>query len=212
MISPVQFIPVAEETGLIGPIGEWVLHTACQQIKSWQGAGLKPVRIAVNLSSRLFQQQDMLAVIGKVLAQTELDARYLELELTESIMQNAETVGTLRALRQRGARISIDDFGTGYSSLNYLKRFPIDKLKIDRSFVQGIPDDVDNTAITTAIIALGHSLKLKVVAEGVETVTQLNFLRSLDCDEIQGYLFSKPLPVDEVTQLLVDNYKYSLRD
>lgn len=202
MILPATFISIAEDSGLIVPIGEWVLRTACRQNKAWQNAGFAPVRMAVNLSARQFQQQDMLEIVTHILEETGLDAHYLELELTESIMQNAEAVGTLRSLRETGLRIVIDDFGTGYSSLNYLKHFPIDKLKVDQSFVAGIPDDPDNTAITTAIIAMAHSLKLKVVAEGVETLEQLVFLKSLGCDEMQGYYLSKPLPAHQVVELL----------
>ncbi|MEO5702878.1 MAG: EAL domain-containing protein [Gammaproteobacteria bacterium] len=207
IILPSRFIPLAEETGLIGSIGEWVLHHACLQNKAWQTAGFAPLPIAVNFSSRQFHQQDMLAIVTKVLAETGLAADYLELELTESIMQNAEAISTLRGIRGIGAQISIDNFGTGYSSMNYLKHFPINKLKIDTSFIQDIPSNADNSAITAAIIALGHSLKLRVIAEGVETQEQLEFLRSLNCDEIQGYLVSKPVSAVEMSRLLASKHE-----
>lgn len=145
----------------------------------------------------------MLKVIRRALKETHLDPQYLELELTESIMQNAEAISTLRALKAMGVEIALDDFGTGYSSLNYLKRFPIGKLKIDRSFVRDIPEDNDNTVITTTIVAMAHSLNMKVTAEGVETVAQMEFLHSLNCDEMQGHLFSKPIPADEMAALLL---------
>jgi len=202
LISPTQFIPVAEETGLIVPIGEWVLRTACAQIKAWQSQGLPPVRVAVNLSARQLQQPNIKTVIAYILQETQLEARYLELELTEGIMQSLQATGVLRALEEIGVSLSIDDFGTGYSSLSYLKRFPLDKLKIDQSFMRGIPDDQDNAAIVTAIIAMAHSLKLEVIAEGVETAGQLAFLRSLNCDEVQGFLLSRPLTAADMAALL----------
>ncbi len=204
LVSPSQFIPLAEETGLIIPIGEWVLRTACAQNKLWQSMGLSPVRVSVNLSARQFEQRNLVETIGRVIKETGLDPNYLELELTEGlIMKNAEiTIATLRSLHEMGIQISIDDFGTGYSSLSYLKRFPIHALKIDQSFVRDIITDPDGTVIVTAIILLAHSLKLKVIAEGVETKDQLDFVRSLKCHEIQGYLFSKPLPAEEMTRLL----------
>lgn len=206
MVSPKEFIPLAEETGLIVPIGEWVLRTACAQNKAWQAAGFPPIRMAVNLSARQFQQRNLIEMVARVLEETGLASNYLELELTESsIMQNVQTtIATLRELNAIGIAISIDDFGTGYSSLNYLKRFPINTLKIDQSFVHDIPNDPDDAAIVTAIITLAHSLKLKVIAEAVEIVEQLEFLRSLQCDKIQGYLFSKPLPAEEATKLLAE--------
>jgi diguanylate cyclase (GGDEF)-like protein/PAS domain S-box-containing protein len=205
LVSPSQFIPLAEETGLIIPIGEWVLRTACAQNKLWQSMGLSPVRVSVNLSARQFEQRNLVETIGLVIKETGLDPNYLELELTEGlVMKNPETtIATLRSLHEMGIQISIDDFGTGYSSLSYLKRFPIHALKIDQSFVRDIITDPDGTVIVTAIILLAHSLKLKVIAEGVETKDQLDYVRSLKCHEIQGYLFSKPLPVEEMTRLLV---------
>ena len=195
LVPPLDFIPLAEETGLIIPIGEWVLRTACAQARAWQDAGLPPLRLAVNLSARQFQK-DLVAQVASVLEETGLAPRYLELELTESmVMQNPEkAVATLDALDQMGVRLSIDDFGTGYSSLSYLKRFPIDTLKVDRSFVRDIPGDADDMLITTGIIGLAHSLGIQVVAEGVETSAQLSFLRAQNCDAMQGYYFSKPLP------------------
>lgn len=203
LVSPAEFIPLAEETGLIVPIGEWVLRAACAQNKAWQKVGLPPIRIAVNLSARQFHKQNLSQTIIQVLREVDLDPRYLELELTESlIMKNAEaTIAMLSELDAIGVEMTVDDFGTGYSSLSYLKRFPVHTLKIDRSFVRDLSSDPDDAAIVTAIITLAHSLDLKVVAEGVETVEQLEFLRSLKCDEMQGYLFSRPLPPDEVTKL-----------
>lgn len=203
LVSPAEFIPLAEETGLIVPIGEWVLRAACAQNKAWQEAGFPPARIAVNLSARQFQRQNLSQTVERVLKEIDLDPRYLELELTESIiMKNAEaTITMLSELDAMGVEMTVDDFGTGYSSLSYLKRFPVHTLKIDRSFVRDLSHDPDDAAIVTAIITLAHSLNLKVIAEGVESVEQLEFLRSLKCDEMQGYLFSKPLPAQEATEL-----------
>jgi diguanylate cyclase len=205
MIPPLKFIPLAEETGLILPIGEWVLRAACEQNKSWQEAGLDPIRVAVNLSPRQFQQENLIPMIKQILDETNLKAEYLELEITESIsMQNADQViMKLHELKKIGVEISIDDFGTGYSSLNYLTKFPINTLKIDKSFVNSIADD-QGTSIVKAIIALAHNLKLKVVAEGVETQEQIDFLKEHKCDEIQGFYFSQPLPVDRFGQLLAE--------
>ena len=199
LIPPAQFIALAEETGLIVPIGEWVLRTACAQNKSWQEQGLPPLRIAVNLSARQFAHERLLQDVEKVLNETGLDPALLELEITESmVMHDPErTVTLLGKLKSMGVSISIDDFGTGYSSLNYLKRFPIDSVKIDRSFIKDLPMDGDDAAITVAIIAMAHGLKLNVIAEGVETAEQLRFLREHKCDEMQGYYFSKPVPEHE---------------
>ena len=202
LLGPMEFIPLAEENGLIVPIGEWVLRTACAQARAWQEAGLRPIRVAVNLSVRQFYQKNLVETVARILEQTGLDSRYLELEITEScLMQNTRTtVALLAELNRLGMRISIDDFGTGYSSLSYLKRFPVDTLKIDRSFICDIGTDHDDDAIVKAIIALAQSLELRVVAEGVETPEQLHFLRTHGCNEIQGYLISRPLPADEAAR------------
>src|SRR5438128_2071538 len=204
MVSPAQFIPLAEETGLIVQIGEWVLKAACEQNRRWRDQGIPPLRVAVNLSARQFAQKTLLSDIAKTIAQSGLTPDCIELEITESlVMTNPEhATETLHKLKTMGISLSIDDFGTGYSSLAYLKRFPIDCIKIDRSFIKDIPTEADDMAITRGVIALGHSLRLKVVAEGVETVEQQDFLSSNDCDEMQGYLFSKPLPAEEATALL----------
>ena len=198
MIPPAKFIPIAEESGLIVPIGEWVLRAACRQISAWRAAGLPALKMAVNLSARQFREAKLLDTIKSILDECGLSAHAnaLELELTESmVMQNVEEhVVTLNKLHAMGVQISIDDFGTGYSSLSYLKRFPINTLKIDQSFVQGLTEDAEDAAIATAIVMLGHSLKFKVIAEGVETVEQLALLRGIGCDEIQGYYLSRPLP------------------
>lgn len=194
-IAPSRFIPIAEETGLISSIGKWVLRTACAQNKAWQDLGLKPFVVSVNVSARQFHQDDLVRTISEVLSETGLEPKYLEIELTESaVMHDAEQfVATLNELNDLGVQIAIDDFGTGYSSLSYLKRFPVDRLKVDRSFVQDIATDTDDAAIVRAIIALGHNLGLRVVAEGVETEQQLQFLRENHCDEMQGYLYGHPL-------------------
>jgi EAL domain-containing protein (putative c-di-GMP-specific phosphodiesterase class I) len=198
LVSPGEFIPLAEETGLIMPLGEWVLRTACAQDKAWQEASLRPLRVAVNLSARQFQQPNVVDLVARVLKETRLEPDYLELEITESLaMQNADsTIVVLRDLREMGIRISIDDFGAGYSSLGYLKKFAIHTLKIDRSIVDGLTRGPNDAAIAAAIIAMGHSLSLEVVAEGVETEDQLAFLRERQCDRFQGYLLSQPMPVE----------------
>ncbi|MCL5668549.1 MAG: EAL domain-containing protein [Gammaproteobacteria bacterium] len=203
-IPPSRFIPIAEQTGLIETLGEWALRSACAQVQAWHKAGLTPLRVAVNLSARQFYQKNLLETITAILKGTGLDPRWLDLELTESIvMQQVEaTVDILRALKAMGTSISIDDFGTGYSSLSYLKKFPVDFLKIDRSFISGIPSISDDTALTATIIAMAHSLGIKVVAEGVETEQQAAFLRAHQCDAGQGYYFSKPLPAEEFALLL----------
>ena len=214
MIPPDQFIPLAEETGLIIPIGEWVLRAVCLQIKAWQGEGAPPLPVAVNLSARQFRQfsasgeatgiHDLVETIERVLEDTGVDPSCLELEITESIlMQNLSTAANiLQALSAKGMRIFIDDFGTGYSSLSYLKRLPIDTIKIDKSFVGDIMTDPDDAVIVTAIIAMAHSLRLKVVAEGVETQEQFDFLLERGCDAMQGFFFSKPLPAEDIFPLL----------
>ncbi|WP_018130883.1 bifunctional diguanylate cyclase/phosphodiesterase [Effusibacillus pohliae] len=204
VVSPAEFIPIAEDTGLIMPIGDWVLRTACMQNRLWQDAGYPPIRILVNLSARQCLQLNLVENIQQVLAETGLDARWLELEMTESIMQNStDTIVTLQRLRQLGIRISIDDFGTGYSSLSYLKRLPIDGLKIDRTFMQDIADDRKNAAIVRAIIQMAHCLNLRVTAEGVETREQADYLRQVQCDQMQGFLFSRPLTADAMERLWI---------
>jgi diguanylate cyclase (GGDEF)-like protein len=212
LVQPAEFIPLAEVTGMIVPIGEWVLRTACAQSKSWQEAGFAPLALAVNLSARQFQQQNLSEVVVLILQETGLNPHDLGLELTESsIMKNAESaVRTLGGLKAMGVKIAIDDFGTGYSSLGYLKRLPIDTLKIDRSFVRDVTADPDDAALVMAIITLAHNLRLKVVAEGVETEEQLSFLHLLRCDEWQGYLFSKPLPVEAFEGLLLQEQNQAL--
>jgi diguanylate cyclase (GGDEF)-like protein/PAS domain S-box-containing protein len=197
-ISPARFIALAEDTGLIVPIGRWVLHTACAQAKAWQQEGLPPCVVSVNVSPRQFRQDDLVRTIGYVLDATGLAPCYLEIELTENMVMHdgEQMIETLHAIKRLGVHISVDDFGTGYSSLRYLKRFPVDRLKIDRSFVQDIAADADDAAIVRTIIALGHNLGLKVVAEGVETEQQIAFLRANGCDELQGYYFSAPLAHD----------------
>jgi len=203
MVPPAQFIPLAEETGLIVPIGKWVLNTACAQSVAWQREGLPPLCMAVNLSARQFADEDLLKDIAAALESTGLQPELLELELTESmVMQNAERAGRVLAeIKKTGARLAIDDFGVGYSSLTHLKRFPIDTLKVDRSFIRDLPQDLEDKAITEAIIAMGKSLGLTVVAEGVETLEQQTFLRDRACDEMQGYFFSKPIPGDQFARL-----------
>ena len=204
LLSPAHFISAAEQSGLIVPIGWWVLETACRQTKLWHKRIDHDVYVAVNLSARQFQQPNLVDEIARILELTGLPAGALEVEITESnAMQNAEnTIHTLKELKALGVRIAMDDFGTGYSSLNYLKRFPIDTLKLDRSFVRDVVTDSSDAAIVSAVIQLAHSLKLHVVAEGVETEDQLAFLRKQNCDRIQGYLYSPPLPVTEIEAFL----------
>ncbi|HMC21342.1 MAG TPA: EAL domain-containing protein [Thermoanaerobaculia bacterium] len=206
LLSPAHFISVAETSGLIIPIGDWVLRTACKQTKMWQKRLDSHLTVAVNLSARQFQQPNLAEIISEVLEETGLDAKCLELEITESnAMQNAEnTIYTLRELKALGVRIAMDDFGTGYSSLNYLKRFPIDTLKLDQSFVREITTDPTDAAIATAVIAMAHSLDLKVIGEGVETEEQFAFLHKQKCDYIQGYLFSPPQAVENLETYLVE--------
>lgn len=205
LVAPGAFIHVAEETGMIVPLGVWILRTACQQTKAWIDVNQQPMRVAVNLSARQFQQGEALIdTINSVLSETGLAAECLELEITESMVMASvtEAVVTMKALQAMGIHISLDDFGTGYSSLGALKRFPLHALKIDRSFVTGLPNDPEDAAIVTAIISMAHNMNLTVIAEGVERSEQLAFLRQHECDQIQGYYFSRPLPVDAFTRLL----------
>jgi len=209
LVAPLEFIPVLEESGLIVLAGEWVLRAACAQIRAWQRDGLTPVPIAINLSAKQFHQQDIVAMVMRALLEYDVDPGMLELEITESAaMHDAKaTSATLHKLKALGVRIAIDDFGTGYSSLSYLKRFPIDSLKLDRSFVTELPGNQDDASIAQAVITMAHALRLKVVAEGVENEAQLEFLAAHACDEMQGYYFSRPLPVDLCTQLLKEQRK-----
>ena len=201
-VSPVDFIPLAEETGLIVPLGEWVLNTACKQMVKWIDAGIEPFIMAVNCSAIQLVRTDMAAVIKETLQSTGLNPAYLEIELTESLlMQDVEGgIKILQALKDLGLHVSIDDFGTGFSSLSYLKRLPVDKLKIDQSFVKDLTTDPGDAAIVISMITLAHNLDLTVVAEGVETEEQLGFLRAEACDEAQGYLISKPMPGEEFAE------------
>ena len=203
-VSPSEFVPILEDTGLIIPVGEWALRTACAQNRQWQEMGLPPIRVAVNLSVRQFFQRDLAELVSQVLTETGMEAQYLELEITEDSLldSNHMNTTTLTRLKELGVHISIDDFGTGYSSLSYLRRLPIDTLKIDQSFVRDITSGSDGAAIASAIIAMASSLRLKVLAEGVETDEQLSFLRSQGCDEIQGFSFSHPVSAEEFGQLL----------
>lgn len=199
-VSPAKFIPLAEETGLIMQIGEWVLREACRANRSWQDQGYNPIMVAVNFSARQFRHQDITQLVSDVLKDTGLEAKYLELEITETaVMDNVESaISRLNDIKQMGVEISVDDFGTGYTSISYLKRFPINVLKIDQGFIKGIPNNQNDMSITTAIIALAHSLGIKVIAEGVETTEQLQFLADHDCDIVQGYYLSRPLPEAKV--------------
>lgn len=210
LLAPNAFIPIAEETGLIVSIGEWVLETACQQAKQWQHLVPEPLRIAVNLSACQFQQQDFLQTVDRILQQYALDADCLELEITENIaMQDAElTVHLFKQLRQKGINIAIDDFGTGYSSIGYLRRFPFDTLKIDRTFVKDIGASPSANAVVQALISLGQGLELSIVAEGVETGDQVSFLKDLSCEAGQGYLFSRPVPAPDIEGMLKQQSPY----
>jgi diguanylate cyclase (GGDEF)-like protein len=207
LVAPNRFIPIAEETGLIVPIGEWVLREACRQAKRWHDAGQSGLRISVNLSARQLQQGDLGEQIAAILAASNLQPQTLELELTESLLMDdpLTAVKLLHALAALGVRIAIDDFGTGYSSLAYLKRFPVSRLKIDRSFVRDLSTDANDAAIVQAVVAMAESLKMEVIAEGVETVEQLRFLAAHGCFAVQGFLFSRPLPAAEFT-----SFRFSL--
>ena len=204
LLAPVEFISLAEISGLIAPIGRWVLQTACRQIREWQTQGHPNLTVSVNLSPRQFQGADLVSQVAGALREHGVDPRCLDLEITESnAMENAElTVNSLWELKRLGVGISMDDFGTGYSSLNYLKKFPIDRVKLDQSFVRDVASNPEDAAIVRAVIAMAHTLRLVVAAEGVETEDQLSFLRRHQCDEMQGFLFSPPVPPGEFRELL----------
>jgi EAL domain-containing protein (putative c-di-GMP-specific phosphodiesterase class I) len=204
LIPPDAFIPLAEECGLIGAIGEWVVREACRQARAWQNQGLSPLRVSVNLSPSQFRGSGLPDIIRGALEGAKLDPQYFEVELTESAVMSdpEESIAILEQLSSMGVLVSVDDFGTGYSSMSYLRRFPIDKLKIDRVFISEIASRPEDASIVRAIVSLAHSLRLKVVAEGVETLAQLEFLKAIGCDEYQGYHFSRPLPPNEFEQLV----------
>jgi PAS domain S-box-containing protein len=205
-ISPLDFIPIAEETGMIVPIGEWVIRTACSQARAWQKQGLPDLRMAVNLSARQFADSQLLDRVAAILAETGLRPDLLEFEITESLLMKENVLDALQAFKKLGVQLSIDDFGTGYSNLGYLRQFPIDRLKIDKSFVQDISHKQDSDTIAAAVIAMARSLRLGVIAEGVETDLQLQFLQELECEEMQGYYFSRPCPAEQSFALLHDYF------
>lgn len=206
LIPPTEFIPVAEKTGFIIPLGEWILQTACKQVQAWKNDGFSGLRVAVNLSPRQFHQPDLSSRVAQILEKIGLEPSSLELELTESLMVEdvSSAIATLTQLKNLGISLAIDDFGTGYSSLSYLTQYPFDALKIDRSFVRNITDDCKNAPIVKAIIEMAHSLRLKVIAEGVETETEKDFLWRSECDVMQGYLFSPPLSAADFEKLLIE--------
>ncbi|RUS43563.1 GGDEF domain-containing phosphodiesterase [Cohnella sp. AR92] len=208
LVPPGEFIPAAEDSGIIVPLGDWVIQEACRQNKEWQDAGLPPIPVSVNLSARQFSQRNLIGKIAEVLEATGLDPNYLELEITESMTMDVERATSfLEQLSELGVGISIDDFGTGYSSFHYLRNFPIGSLKIDRSFVRDIQQDPNDAAIVAAIIAMAHNLQLEVIAEGVETIEQVQFLQQHGCDEMQGYYGSPPLPKSQIEGLLYEGGK-----
>jgi EAL domain-containing protein (putative c-di-GMP-specific phosphodiesterase class I) len=213
LVPPVEFIPLAEETGLIVPIGEWVLLRACRQAQIWRESGQPALRVSVNISARqLLWQHDVVMMVESALVDSGLPSHALELEMTESvIMHNVEgAIAAMRHLKQMGVRLAIDDFGVGYSSLNYLRRFPLDVLKIDRSFIRGLPGDPNDTAIISGIISMAHDLDLQVVAEGVENLEQYHFLLKMGCHEMQGHLFSPSLSAAEMSRFLTLGTSFSL--
>jgi len=214
VVAPMQFIPIAEETGLILPIGRWVLRTACQQNVAWQRQGLPALIIAVNLTARQFRDEQLLVDVSSILAETGMAAKLLELEIAESMLTHdvENTLLVLADIKALGIRVAIDDFGTGYSSLATLQRFPLDTIKIDRSFVRDIAGGIDDSGLADAIIAMGKSLSMTVVAQGVETKAQADFLRIHACDELQGFYFKRPMPAKEFTQLLVEQELELSRD
>ncbi|SFV02537.1 EAL domain-containing response regulator [Pseudomonas sp. OV546] len=205
-VSPAVFVPILESLGLIVPVGRWVIEQVCRQIAEWQQGPIGPVEVSVNVSGHQLIEGDLIADIARLLKQNQVEPHWLEVELTEgSLMENTQhTIASLQRLHTMGVKISIDDFGTGYSSLAYLRRFPIDTLKIDIAFIREVTSNPQDAAITRTIIELAHSLNLRVVAEGVETQAQLAFLKEAGCDQIQGYLFSRPLPVETLERLLLE--------
>jgi diguanylate cyclase (GGDEF)-like protein len=212
LVSPVEFVPLLEETGMILPVGEWVVGAVCAQLNLWEVAGCRPLPIAINLSAQQFAAKDLGITVKRILEEHGVNPRLIEIEITESsLMGNTgEAAQTLEYLNALGVRLTIDDFGTGYSSLSYLKRFPLDALKIDRSFIRDITSDIDDATITCAVISMAHNLGLKVVAEGVETEAQLAFLAANGCDEMQGFYFAEPLPAAECTKLLRGEWRLNL--
>ena len=205
LVLPSEFIPSAEKSGLIRPIGEWVLRQACEDTAAWRDAGLPPLSMAVNLSAAQFHETDLVNLVREALESSNLDPEQLELEITETLMmqeRDTKVVPTLKRLRDLGVHISVDDFGTGYASLTYLRQFPVSKVKVDQSFVQGITDIAQDKAIVEAVIRLGHGLNMTVTAEGVEDEEVVYFLKAWNCDEAQGFLFSRPLPARDLVVLL----------
>jgi EAL domain-containing protein (putative c-di-GMP-specific phosphodiesterase class I) len=209
LVSPGEFIPLAEETGLIVPMGEWVLETACRQARAWRDAGYPDLRMAVNLSPRQFRQPLLADTVRRALQNAGLPAENLELEITESVAMDdpAQSRRIMHELKAIGVSLAVDDFGTGHSSLGYLSNFPIDYLKIDQSFVRGTPANAENAVIVRTVIALAHNLSLEVIAEGIETDEQRDFLQSEGCEEAQGFLFGRPQPADETLRLLEFQWK-----
>jgi EAL domain-containing protein (putative c-di-GMP-specific phosphodiesterase class I) len=208
LISPAEFIPIAEETGSILSIGRWVLNQACKQVQHWHESGYSKLRVAVNISIQQFEQDDLIKSVSTALASAGLAGKYLELEITESqsLSDIEGTIGILQAIKTQGVKWAIDDFGTGYSSLSYLKQLPVDVLKIDKSFIHGISENSCDSGIVSSIISIGHVLNLEVIAEGIETQAQLAMLKSQSCDGFQGFYYSPPLPVDDMSRLLHNNY------
>jgi EAL domain-containing protein (putative c-di-GMP-specific phosphodiesterase class I) len=209
LVSPTEFIPILEDTGLINEVGEWAVQEACEQIRTWQADGLKVCPVAINLSARQFNQNGLDASIARILEKTQIDPNLLEFELTESILMSdsEDAVRVLGNMKKCGIRLSVDDFGTGYSSLAYLRRFPLDSLKIDRAFIRHLTTDSGEATIAKAIISLAHNLKLRVVAEGVETQAQLDFLREHACDEMQGYLFARPMSAADCARAMTEGWR-----
>jgi EAL domain-containing protein (putative c-di-GMP-specific phosphodiesterase class I) len=212
MVPPIEFIPLAEETGLIIQIGSWVIRAVCAQQAAWRREDIPLVPVALNLSTLQFRESNVLKIVTDALSESGLESEWIELELTESlVMFNPEEAEkTMRAFRKQGLSLSLDDFGTGYSSLAYLKRFPFNSVKIDRAFVSDVTNSQDDAAIASAIIGMAHSLRMKVIAEGVETREQLDFLRAKQCDQFQGYFFSRPVPAQEFALMLSTDKRLDL--